>query len=261
MTNPQMSTIPTAGLVPQDSSQGGGSTTTPPSSSQDTFHPPDNTWVEGGRVTSMTDRQIWAKLIIAEVIGGTGGFGLTPLVAFYNAFGADAAYNKLADYIGVVFPDIDSDKVDAILNELGNIDALMEAMTQASTGFGAPKANTVYVFSNEFNLPSGEYKKGSLYYKGNGVYYKLNPLVTWGPHLLFYESALGIPNLSWIGIFEENLIFELLVPEGGWETRTPEGIDSSSTKKGNLGILGALTGLAVGGPPGAGIGYLIGSLF
>jgi hypothetical protein len=164
-----------------------------------------------------------------------------------------------------------------IVNEFG-AQKVVDAIDTASTAGIGPQPGYLYVLENDtLGISAGQYSIGSVYRSsttsGNNQTFIMQPSFEWFQHVDWLPM---VPNLSWVGDWflyeathntwdqtavldprEEYILFDPLpgtVSAGNNESST------SSNKMNIAPIALATAGFFIGGPMGAGIGFLIGSL-
>jgi hypothetical protein len=231
------------------------------------------------RLVSGTKKKTWnknfpliARFVLAEFIQNfspaTGA-----LVGVYNTVGEEAFITGVTVQINIALvangkPPLTEKEVKDFMNSVGGIDKVVNALEQGSTLFLAPANDYLYTFKNStLNIPAGEYSEGAIW-RSDGQTYILQPSREW---IASVDWIAGVPNLSWLGDWyefdETDSSFDLtsivrttdygisgrsstFVPPPANENSTPQG------KKSFFPVFAAAAGFLVGGPIGAGIGFL-----
>ncbi len=241
----------------------------------------DNQLIFGtARKTYDNNKTIIARLVLSEVIqGGLPGLGAIP--AAYNL--APARVEKevliagLSALIEIIFLEFPTPPVitplvlaTTIVNTIGAKEVI-EAIENVSTVGIGPRPGNMFAFKNDpLNIPAGEYSEGAIW-RSAGQEYILSSTREW---LYTVDWLPGIPNLSWLGDwFEYDTIahsFDQFAAVAGEydldfvdrypDSESPPPGTTTETKKPNfLPVLLGSVGFLVGGPIGAGAGFLIGT--
>ncbi len=225
----------------------------------------------GNRQKPYKDRGIYSRLILGEIFEGIGGWSLTGLAALYNRGGKSEDLAIKALKVAVKILGIPDEAVEEMADEFGGFDKLFAAADDIGTLGMVPDDDTLYIFDDdELNISAGQYSTDSIYQIQN-KFYKIQPKREWIGNV---DWISGIPNLSWLGEWietdkpavENPLSVDHIQPgdfiEIGSSEGSLEGSSEGSSKGFNIApvILSGL-GFVVGGPLGAGIGFLAGQAF
>ena len=216
------------------------------------------------------NKPIIRKLFLAELAAATGMQYTQMLVNVYRAMPErvreEAFMNALYTVAGMA--NIPDKEIDKGIEDHGGIDNVIEMMEQSSTLGLAPDSNHLYVMKDEnLGTPAGEYRIGESVYSDQGVF-----LIVQKSNLAGYvDWAFGVPNFSWIGAFEPmppptQGLLEATMTEAEWIAfNKSKGTPSIEDIGGNGGgditpLIMAGIGFAVGGPIGALVGLVAGSM-
>jgi len=242
----------------------------------------DNQLIFGtARKTYPNNQTIIARLVLSEIIQG----GLPMLGAIPAAYKLAPPRAKkttliagLAAIIEIIFLEFPTPPVitplvlaSAIVKKIG-AQEIIDAIENVSTVGIGPRPGNLLVFQNDpLGIPAGEYSKSSIWRSANQEYI-VESTQEW---LYAVDWMPGVPNLSWLGDwFEYDVIDrsvdEFSVRKGEFDldfldsttdsNDTPPAGTTTETKKPNfLPVLLGSVGFLVGGPIGAGAGFLIGT--
>lgn len=246
--------------------------------------PTSNIAAGDNRLVSGDNKKTWnknfpliARFVLAEFIQNFSP-ATASLVGIYNAFGDEAFITAAAVQINIALvasgkPPLTEKQIKDFMNSVGGIDKVVNALEQGSTLFIAPANDYLYTFKNTtLNIPAGEYSDGAIW-RADGQTYILQPSREW---IASVDWIAGVPNLSWLGDWyefdETDSSFDLtsIVRTSDYgisgsvsvpgappaDSQTP-----AASQKSFFPVLAAAAGFLVGGPIGAGIGFLAANFF
>jgi hypothetical protein len=213
--------------------------------------------------TFTSNRSIWIRMFVAEIVEGAGGWSTSVLLEIYDRVGV-TPFKAAVKAIGMAFG-ASSEDIDELVSELGEGDSgwnqLADILRYPSSLGLEPSSGFLFVQQNdELGIPAGEYSKGAVWQAGNS-YFEVEQKREW---IGAADWAFGVPNLSWLGEWEEsegaNFLLDVQLGRApSFSQDSPSG--SKKAPKSDFNalpfVLAALGGFAAP-PVGIPIGFIVG---